>query len=66
MDGILEMSGRKLASGQTIAGTVIVLSFQTGRSGQIVQTQIRLLLKEQSDQGLNCFLFHLYLFDEIP
>ena len=66
MDGTLERSGRRLASGQTIAGTVIVLSFQTGRSGQTVQTQIRLLLKEQSDQGLHCFLFHLHLFDENP
>ena len=29
--------------------TVIFLSFRTDRSGQIVQTQIRLLLEEQSD-----------------
>ena len=35
-------------------------------SEQTVQTQIRLLLEEQSDQGLHCLLFHLYLFDEIP
>ena len=27
---------------------------------------IRLLLEEQSDQGLHCLLFHLHLFDEIP
>ena len=46
--------------------TVIVLSFQTDRSGQTVQTQIRLLLEEQSDQGLHCLLFHLHLFGEIP
>ena len=32
--------------------TVMILSFQTNWSGQIVQTQIRLLLEEQSDQGL--------------
>ena len=31
-------------------------------SGQTVQTQIRLLLKEQSDQGLHCLLFHLHVF----
>ena len=31
-----------------------------------MQTQIRLLLEEQSDQGLHCLLFHLHLFDEIP
>ena len=46
--------------------TVMILSFQTDWSGQIVQTQIRLLLEEQSDQGLHCLLFHLHLFDEIP
>ena len=33
---------------------------------QTVQTQIRLLLEEQSDQGLHCLLFHLHLFEEIP
>ena len=27
-------------------------------SRALVQTQIRLLLKEQSDQGLHCLLFH--------
>ena len=32
-------------------------------SGQTVQTQIRLLLEEQSDQGLQCLLFHLHHFD---
>ena len=26
----------------------------------LVQTKIRLLLKEQSDQGLHCLLFHLH------
>ena len=31
----------------------IVLSFRTDRSGQTVQKQIRLLLAEQSDQGLH-------------
>ena len=31
-----------------------------------VQTKIRLLIEEQSDQGLHCLLFHLNLFDEIP
>ena len=29
----------------------MILSFRTDRSGQTVQTQIRLLLEEQSDQG---------------
>ena len=45
--------------------TVMVISFQTDRCGQTVQTQIRLLLEEeQSDQGLHCLQFHLHLFDE--
>ena len=48
------------------AYTVITLSFRTDRSGQTVQTQIRLLLEKQSDQGLHCLLFHLHLFYEIP
>ena len=46
--------------------TVIILSFQTDRAGQTVQTQIRMLLEEQSDQGLHCLLFHSHLFDKIP
>ena len=53
--------------------TVMILSFQTYRSRQTVQTQIRLLLEEQSglleeqsDQGLHCLLFHLQLFNIIP
>ena len=45
--------------------TVMTLSFRTDRSGQTVQTQIRLLLEEQSDQGLHWLLFHLYHFDKI-
>ena len=31
--------------------TVMTISFRTDRSGQTVQTQIRQLLEEQSDQG---------------
>ena len=47
-------------------GTVMNLNFRTDKSGQTVQTQIRLLLEEQSDQGLHCLLFHLHVFDKIP
>ena len=43
----------------------MILSFRTDRFGQTVQTQIRLLLEEQSDLGLHCLLFNLHLFDEI-
>ena len=39
------------------------LSFRTDRSGQTVQTQIRLLLEEQSDQGLHCLPFRLHRLD---
>ena len=44
--------------------TVKTLCVGTNRSEQTVKTQIRLLLKEQSDQGLHCLPFHLYLLDE--
>ena len=55
-----------LLSSYSLYITIMILSFPTDRSGQTVQTQIRLLLEEQSDQGLHCLLFHLHLFDEIP
>ena len=41
--------------------TIMILSFRTDRSEQTVQTQIRLLLEEQSDQGLHCLQFRLHL-----
>ena len=44
----------------------MTLSFRTDRSEQTVQTQIRLLLEEQSDQGIHWLLFHLQNFDTIP
>ena len=44
----------------------MTLNFWTDRSVQIVQTQIRLLLEEKSDQGLHCLLFHLHVIDKIP
>ena len=40
--------------------TVMILSFRTDMPGQTVQTQIRLLLEELSDQGLHCLQFHLH------
>ena len=45
--------------------TVMILSFWTDRPGQTVQTQIRLLQKEQSDQGLHCLPFRLYRLDSL-
>ena len=46
--------------------TVMIISFRTYRPGQTVQTQIRLLLQKQSNQGLHCLLFLLHLFGKIP
>ena len=43
----------------------MILSFLTDRSGQTVQTQIRLLPKEQSDQGLHCLQIRLHLLDAL-
>ena len=47
----------------------MILSFWTDRSGQTVQTQIRLLLEqsdqEQSDQVLHSLPFRLYLLDAL-
>ena len=45
--------------------TVMILSFQTDRPGQTVQTQIRLLLEEQSDEGQHCLPFRLHLLSSI-
>ena len=50
----------------SITFTVMTLSFRSDKSGQTVQTQIRLLLEEQSDQGLYCLLFHLHLLTKYP
>ena len=33
--------------------------------GQTVQTQIRLLLEKQSDQGFHCLPFHLHRLDSM-
>ena len=43
----------------------MILNLLTDRSGQTVQIQIRLLLEEQSDQGLSCLLFHFRVFDKM-
>ena len=45
--------------------TVMFLSFRTDKSGQTVQTQIRLLLEEQSDQGLHYLPFRLHRLDSL-
>ena len=45
--------------------TVMILRFWTDWSGQIVQTQIRLLLEEQSDQGLHYLQYCLHLLDAL-
>ena len=48
-----------------ISFTVMILSFRTDMPGQTVQTQIRLLLEEQSDQGLHCLPFRLHRLDSL-
>ena len=50
---------------RSTGNAVMILSFRTGRPGQTVQTQIRLLLQEQSDQGLHCLQFHLHLLEAL-
>ena len=45
--------------------TVMFLSFRTDMPGQTVQTQIRLLLAELSDQGLHCLPFRLHRLDSL-
>ena len=43
----------------------MILSFRTDMPGQTVQTQIRLFLEEQSDQGLHCLPFRLHRLDSL-
>ena len=43
----------------------MILSFRTDRPGQTVQTEIRLLLEEQSDQGLHYLQLCLHLLDAL-
>ena len=52
-----------LLFGSLATHTIMFLSFRTDRSRQTVQTQLRLLLEEQSDQGLHCLQFLLHLLD---
>ena len=59
-DWILHHTSRTILIGDS-PYTVIILNIGTDRSEQTVQTQIRLLLMEQSDQGLLCLLFCLHL-----
>ena len=56
---------QSLAGPTGIQNIVIILNIGTDRSEQTVQTQIRLLLMEQSDQGLLCLLFCLHLLNTI-
>ena len=43
--------------------TLKIFDIDIDRSEQTVETQIRLLLKEQSDQGLHCLPFQLHSLD---
>ena len=44
----------------------MILNSRTDWSGQIVQTLIKLLLEEQSDQGLHYLQYFLHLLDALP
>ena len=48
-----------------VQNTVIILSFQTDRPGQSVQTPDQTAPKEQSDQGLHCLQFPLHPLDAL-
>ena len=54
---------REVTSGLARSNTVMILRFRRDRSGQTVQTQISLLLQEQSDQGLHCLQCCLHPLD---
>ena len=43
----------------------MILSFRTDMPGQTVQTQITLLLEEQSDKGLHYLPFRLHCLDSL-
>ena len=43
----------------------MIPSFQTDRPGKTMQTQIRLLIEEQFDQGLHCLQLCLHLLDAL-
>ena len=58
------LEGLTRQAGQGTINTVMTLSFWTDRSGQTVQTQIRLLVEEQSDHGFHCLPFPLHHFDK--
>ena len=64
-DVILKLALNRFITLLYINITLMILSFLTDRSGQTVQTQIRLLLEEQSDQGLHCLQFPLHLLDAL-
>ena len=55
-------SDRATAPGED---TVMILNFWTDISGQTLQTQIRRLLEEESDQGLHFLPFRLHHLDAI-
>ena len=47
------------------AHTIMILTFGTGSAGQTVQTSVRLLLEEHSDQRFHCLLFILHLLEAL-
>ena len=57
MGGGVQLNNHMQIVHQLSLDTVMTLTFRTDRSGQTVQTHIRLLPEEQSDQRLHCLLY---------
>ena len=62
---VLSRGSSNLHTAGLKSNTVMILSFRTDMPGQTVQTQIRLLLEEQSDQGIHCLPFCLHHLDSL-
>ena len=56
---------QKLERTIQICTATMILSFRTDSFEETVLTQIRLLLKEQPDQGLHCLQISLHLLDTL-
>ena len=60
-----KLPGPFLAKRSSVPYTVMILSVWTDVPGQTVQTQISLLLEEQSDQDLHCLPFRLHYLNSL-
>ena len=65
MQKVIYTLGQKIKAQIYEMCTVMILCFWTDMPGQTVQTQITLLLEEQSNQGLHCLPFNLHRLDSL-